>query len=128
MARNWSIESKTLIEPRGGGVSQWMTQTPVENSTPSSTFPVPETPETSCSRRMVKRCMPDGARSTILFPPVQQPGHHCDLWLRRVLLGPRPERDAAGGPDLRSAPRQSGGEVARKKEARPCWPVLCGGS
>src|SRR4029077_19344834 len=50
-----------------------MTQTPVENSTPSSTFPVPETPDTSCSRRIVKRCMPDGARSTMACPLVQQP-------------------------------------------------------
>src|SRR3954470_19597685 len=66
MDRNWSIDSKTLIEPRGGGVSQWMTTTPVENSTPSSTMPVPETPDASCSRCITNRRIPSGARSVIV--------------------------------------------------------------
>src|SRR4051794_2138743 len=72
MDRNWSMESNTLIDPRGGGVSQWMTTTPVENSTPSKTLPMPDTPETSFSRRMVKRRIPDGARSAMSIPsPLQ---------------------------------------------------------
>ena len=55
------MESHTLIEPRGGGVNQCTTTTPVENSTPSTTTPVPDTPDTSKSRDIVKRRIPMGA-------------------------------------------------------------------
>jgi hypothetical protein len=68
MERNCSRSSNTLIDPRGGGVNQWMTTTPVEKWTPSSTMPVPETPDTSNSRRIVKRRIPSGARSTVAPP------------------------------------------------------------
>src|SRR5688500_1922745 len=51
------------IDPLGGGGSQCTTTMPVVKRVPSSTMPVPETPETSSDRRRVKVRIPEGARS-----------------------------------------------------------------